>query len=125
MPPECTAPGRQDRFNPHPAKGPGDACPQIGNSSKDGGFNPHPANRPGDAIQRHLRSFPIAVSIRTRLTGRVMHGCGHIATVAPSFNPHPANRPGDARLIGDPQSGYTGFNPHPANRPGDAASSKG
>ena len=74
MPPECTAPGRQDRFNPHPANRPGDACPQIGNSSKDGGFNPHPANRPGDAIQRHLRSFPIAVSIRTRLTGRVMRG---------------------------------------------------
>ena len=37
------------------------------------GFNPHPANRPGDATCFTIAGRSVIVSIRTRLTGRVMH----------------------------------------------------
>ena len=41
-------------------------------------FNPHPANRPGDAGNTEQRQGrTVQVSIRTRLTGRVMRVKGH------------------------------------------------
>ena len=39
------------------------------------------------------------VSIRTRLTGRVMPSKKYDPVDQISFNPHPANRPGDASNV--------------------------
>ena len=60
------------------------------------GFNPHPANRPGDANRSILGGLFTYVSIRTRLTDRVMHFQEQEPLRLMCFNPHPANRPGDA-----------------------------
>ncbi len=136
-------------FNPHPANRPGDALIGGDNSWCTKGFNPHPANRPGDARHRRGTRIMAIVSIRTRLTGRVMppvhnpqhyhHNCfnphpanrpGDAAvasitdSVSDSFNPHPANRPGDATGILTQSIPISGFNPHPANRPGDATNKR-
>ena len=59
-------------FNPHPARGPGDADNLARAELYCGCFNPHPARGPGDALVGGLDQAIADVSIRTRPEGRVM-----------------------------------------------------
>ena len=112
---------RSRRFNPHPARGPGES----------GGDPDQPAralvsirtrpegrvNRSAAGADRRAR----AVSIRTRPEGRVNRMPSWPPdTSAPSFNPHPARGPGESKRPSRRRLFPSCFNPHPARGPGES-----
>ena len=86
----------RDRFNPLPARGPGDTSLQRKYQDIFSCFNPLPARGPGDTLRF------------TMMTRRLTR-----------FNPLPARGPGDTSTISSPALIGTGFNPLPARGPGD------
>ena len=86
------------RFNPHPARGPGESTALDFLRKGSAGFNPHPARGPGESRTRFEQgSRRAGVSIRTRPEGRVNRRVlGRGGSVDSGFNPHPARGPGES-----------------------------
>ena len=113
---------RSRRFNPHPAEWPGDAWTLWTLQILHLGFNPHPAEWPGDAAAKITTGTFVAVSIRTRPNGRVMHFVPRMldASRVVSIRTRPNGRVMPAVVAAMGQIRVC-FNPHPAEWPGDAA----
>ena len=59
------------RFNPHPARGPGESSEDRARDTFGNCFNPHPARGPGESKSLKKKGARMVVSIRTRPEGRV------------------------------------------------------
>ena len=109
-----------DRFNPHPARRPGETTITHAYASPAPCFNPHPARRPGETWDFIRDGFAwVFVSIRTRPEGRVKRAMAPTSRSACScFNPHPARRPGETPMITRLKAVYDPFQSAPGPKAG-------
>ena len=131
------------RFNPRPARWPGETSTPAVSTRHPGGFNPHPARWPGEAGGQLNADGQVLVSIHTRHGGRAKHAGRGGQLNADGFQSTPGTVAGRSEQ-GQPAAQllrvsihtrhggrakprrcglrmvFGGFNPHPARWPGEA-----
>ncbi len=110
-----------ERFNPRPARVPGDAPASPRRSAAPTCFNPRPARVPGDARARLRLRGRGRVSIRARHACRAMLDLQRRGQIVFGFQSAPGTRAGRCRIVpAKVERATLGFNPRPARVPGDA-----